>query len=60
MSENTITITAEKVADTKNTRRFAEVVADGQTAKVGTVYVQNADLAILDNPERITVTLAKA
>jgi uncharacterized protein YlbG (UPF0298 family) len=56
----TVTATLELVKDTKNTRRYGEVVEDGQTPKVGTVYVQNADVEALGRPERIQVTLSAA
>lgn len=60
MAATTTKLTFEKVTDTKNTRRFGEVVDEGKTALIGTVYLQNAEVARLGDPERITVTIAAA
>lgn len=52
-------ITAEFAVDkdTKNTKRYTEVVQEGDLAQIGTVYVPKYTLKDLGNPDKITVTV---
>jgi hypothetical protein len=48
-----ITLTFEHERDTKNTRRFQEVVEDGAAPVIGTLYVHNS----VKTDDTLTVTV---
>lgn len=55
--DNSITVVFDKERETKNAVRFAEVVEDDATPKIGTLYVKKAALSEIGNPDRLTVTV---
>jgi len=62
-----VTVAMDAERDTKNTRRFAEVEANGATATpdgaeylLGTLYVPKSTLDLLGNPQSIEVTIKAA
>lgn len=53
-----ITVNLLKDKDTKNAVRFQEDVEGGrERGVVGTLYVLKTDLAVIGNPEKITVVI---
>lgn len=50
-----VTLTFERVKDTKNTTKYEEVAVEGQPPVVGTLYVQKW---WANGSERVTVTLS--
>lgn len=54
-----VTIEFAREKETKNTVRYAEVVAEGEvTALVGVIYLQKPTAKELGNPDHIVVTFA--
>jgi len=60
MASKKKTIEFVKERDTKNTVRFAEVVADDDQPAIGTLYVQKFALKDLGAPEKLSITIAAA
>ena len=53
-----VTVVLAKEKPTKNTVRYAEVVAEGEVAPlIGVVYLQNHTVKELGNPDEITVVV---
>jgi hypothetical protein len=46
-----------KERDTKNCVRYSEVVADGDTAKIGTLYLQKAAVVANELGDNLEVTI---
>ncbi len=55
---NEVSVTMKRARETKRTFRYEEVVADGQEATIGTLYVPKIVLGEMGGPEEITVTVA--
>lgn len=57
-SAGIVTIEFVMERETKGTYRYAEEVADGATAHVGTLYLRKGTEAAASKPERVRVTIA--
>lgn len=60
--ENSVTINFEFEQETKNKVRFSEVVESGEWAdhKVGKLYMSKKQHDLMDNPQNMVVTIARA
>jgi hypothetical protein len=54
------TLTFNKERDTKNKVRFSEVVEDGATAVVGTLYIDQETVASEELGDTLEVTITSA
>lgn len=57
---NLATLSFQKERDTKNKVRFSEVVEDGQTAAVGTLYINQEVVAEEELGDTLEVTITSA